>query len=578
MLSRLLVLILSITSAGYVQQLNAAEPDYSGVKDILRGRRTLLAINDLVIGGSVLKTSEGTKIEDKNISELPGFQRHKLNPEILAHLFDSKSGDLVYAYGDSVYAIDLTSQSTTSIALNDDFSFAAMASGDFRADGVQEVVIASFSGVRVVSAVDTKDFSKGIKSGPQWKSPQALLYRPAVAVGNFDGEGPLEVAIAYDNVHDDRGWLSIYQVDPQTLALELKHNQPFAEPNGGAVVPTLAGGHFGTTLHDQLHLGYYTTNGQLTFKSFDFEGSLTPILKDTRTVSGESPEELNFQTGRFDPISPFNQVAVKLNQGRDKVQVGIVSLDSGLKIRLPSFVVLPGVACSSGGLAVGDFARTEAVGQDPQKTQLSLKLQLAISSSNCAGSLGVNVYNIDPPKTAGADFGIDTNAVLSRSLPETADYGLPIVAGDLQGRSVILGEPTKIVIQETAQPSVIAAMPPMHVDFIRPAGGGEPTLLNLSAIPDRFGTVYETNETNTGQSSTTSTSSWSFGARVGTETSVEIGSVENGLGLEVAATAQAAQDIKAINEKEFGSYRSSSFDASVKNGSFRPHLVYRFAF
>jgi hypothetical protein len=104
----------------------------------------------------VLKTSEGTKIEDKNISELPGFQRNKLNAEMLAHLFDSKSGDLVYAYGHTVYAIDPISQATASLSLKDDFSYAGIASGDFRGDGLQEVVIASYTGVRVVSAVDPK--------------------------------------------------------------------------------------------------------------------------------------------------------------------------------------------------------------------------------------------------------------------------------------------------------------------------------------------------------------------------------------------------------------------------------------
>ena len=95
----------------------------------------------------------------------------------------------------------------------------------------------------------------------------------------------------------------------------------------------------------------------------------------------------------------------------------------------------------------------------------------------------------------------------------TKYYGLPIVAGDIQGRSFIVGEPVKVVIQKTAQPSVIAAMPPMHVDFIPPVGTQEPTVLNLSTIPDGFRTVYETNETESNQSSTINTTSWSFGAK-----------------------------------------------------------------
>jgi len=235
---------------------------------------------------------------------------------------------------------------------------------------------------------------------------------------------------------------------------------------------------------------------------------LKDAYEDTLGIKG-SFEELDFAAGRFDPVSPFSQVAVKLNKDH-KIQVGIISFDNSLKIRIPSFVLLRGIACSS-GLAAGDFARTEPVPQDPSKTQPSLKFQLAVSSSDCAGSLAVNIYNVDPPAKAGQDFIINPNAILSRSLPQTADYGLPIVAGDIQGRSVMLGEPTKVVVQDTAQPSVIAAMPPMHVDFIPPVAAEPPTLLNLSAIPDAFRTVYETNETNTSQSSTTNTTSWSFG-------------------------------------------------------------------
>ena len=558
----LLAILLAIFSTAGAQQSNAADPDYSGVKDILQGRRTLLSINDLIIGGTVLKTSAGTKIEDKNISELPNFQRGRQNPEILARMFESKPEVLVYAHSFTVYATDPSSQSTISVPLFGEFTSTGIGRGDFRGDGLQEVVIASSSNVRVVSAVDPKDFSKGLYSGPKWTSYTGLN-RPAVAVGDFDGDGRMEIALAYDATTEQR--LNIFRVDPQTLEPVLVYSGVFTLKQYGFVFHTLAVGRFGTTLHDQLVVGAYLPNKLLGFRSFTFNGSLTPILQDAITVNSNI-RAVTIEAGRFDPSSPFSQVALELNNGRDNVQIGIISLDASLRIRLPTLVALPGVACTDGGLAVGSFARTEPVPQDPSKTQPSLKLQLAISTSNCAGSHGLNIYNIDPPTTEGGDFVMNKNAVLSRSLPQAADYGLPIIAADIQGRSVVLGQPTKFVMEETAQPSVIAAMPPMHVDFIRPSGEGQPTLLNLSAIPSAFRTVYETSETNTTQSSSTSTSSWSFGAEVKVGASVEIGSVESGLGVEVGATAQAAQDIKTINEKTYGSYQTSRFDANVRTG------------
>ena len=562
-----IAILLAIISTAQAQESNAGDPDYSSVSDILRGRRTLLSINDLVIGGTVMKTRDGTKIEDKDISELPGFQPSKAGPEILARLFDSKSGTLVYVNEKTVLAIDPLSQTTTALNLDEYTSLAEVASGDFRLDGFQEIVLASRSGVRLISAADPHQFSKGLSVAQQAKFTAYPLSRPAVAVGDFDGDGHPEVAVAYEDLSQQAWRLNIYRVDAQTLALELKHSESFHPVDSSLLVSaTLAAGRLGSTVHDQLLLGYATLNDSLTFKSFDFDQSLTPILRDTRTVTQQKIEEVNFGIGRFDPLSAFDQVAVKLSHGRNNIRVGILSLDDNLQIRLPAFVALPGVACTNRGLAVGGFARTEPVPQNPSKSQLSLKLQLAIGTSNCARSLGVNIYNVDPPKTAGTDFVIDTKAVLSRSLPQTVNYGAPIIAGDIQGRSIVLGEPTKVVMEETAQPSVIAAMPPMHVDFIRPSGEEQPTLLNLSAIPSGFRTVYETSETNTTQSSSISTSSWSFGAEVKVGASVEIGSVESGLGVEVGATAQAAQNIKSINEKTYGSYRTSRFDANVRTG------------
>jgi len=253
----LLSLSLAIAACAFFparSQAQQSNPDYSGVKDILGGRRFLLSVNDLVIGGSVLKTSEGTKIEDKNISELPGFDRKEGGPEIMARLFDSKSDTLVYANGKTVYAIDPNSQKTTGLTLDDNFHNAGIASGDFLGNGLQEIVIASPLRIRVVSAVDPVDFSKGLYSGPPTGTENGAspTSRIAVAVGDFAGDGHPAVAIAYEAFFQHQRRLDIYQVDPQTLALELRHTETFTQPDAlsALVAVTLAAGRFGSTLHD----------------------------------------------------------------------------------------------------------------------------------------------------------------------------------------------------------------------------------------------------------------------------------------------------------------------------------------
>jgi FG-GAP-like repeat len=553
------------------------QPDYSNVNDILGGRRTLVAVNDVAIGGLVFKTSDGTKIDDKNIYNLPDFKIHTSDPQILARMFDSTYDTLVYAQANTLYAIDPISKTTKSLKLEgDEFSLAGFATGDFKGDGLQEIVIASLSGIRVVSAVDPKDFSKGIQSGPFSIIDTEGSYRAAVAVGDFDGDGRLEVAVAYDRFYSEaQGRLSIYKVDPKTLELQLKHAEPLTEVlTSGIFLASAAAGRFGTTLHDQLIVGYRiaSSNGpdpqDVQLKSFDFDTSLKPILKHTFNTGLKNGPELILEAGRFNFNSPFEQVAMKWTQGRDNVQLGILTFDNTLKIRYPKFIVLSGIACSS-GLSVGNFARTEPDPQDPSKTQLSFKLQLAISSSNCQGSMGLNIYNVDVPNKPGGDFVINPNQVFGNHMIDpnrTKYYGLPIVAGDIQGRSFIVGEPTKVVVQKTAQPSVIAAMPPMHVDFIPPVGSKEPDVLNLSAIPDGFRTVYETNETEGNQSSTINTTSWSFGAKQSFEFEYEFGDVEEGLGVKFASTTRAAQDLKGVTEEEHGSYEKADFSAFVKTG------------
>jgi hypothetical protein len=582
----LVAVVSSICSIAQAQTSGASEPDYSHVNDFLGGRRTLLAVNDLTIGGLVLPTSDGTKIDDKNIYTLPGYDPKNAGPEVSARMLNSANDTLVYTNGDTIFMQDPVTKTVVSFQwAGQDLRSALMATGDFRGDGLNEVVIATAGGTRIVAPRDPNKLSNGIFAGDVWQQSSGFGDAKPVALiaGDIRGFGNRYVVAVYNAEaipRGRRGVLTYKAIDPILLRnngaggfgnlTEPSSNQDFG------LKASVAAGRLGTTLRDQLAVAYYTTRADgtnpslVSIKTFDTETYLTQTL--TSDVRGG---EIVLKTARFDPNSPYDQVAMKWDLGRDSVRLGIVTFDNALNIHLPNFTVAP-VACSTPGLAVGNFSRTEPIPQDPSKTQLSFKLQLAIETDTCGASrhIGLNIFNVDPPNSLGEEFKVERTQAYTKTTDQSPwiDYlNTPIVAGDVQGRSFIVGDPSKIVMGDADQPSVVAAMPPMHVDFISPVGGGDPLVLNLSAIPDGFRTLYETTSSEEKESTTTNTTSWSFGAQQKISAELEIGDVEAGFGAKASTAVRAAQDLKGVGEKEHGSYESNNFSVHLKTG-FSDHV------
>jgi hypothetical protein len=405
----------------------------------------------------------------------------------------------------------------------------------------------------------------------------------AVAAGNIRGgiDGHRYVVFIYNTQTIPAGRrkaiLNYSAVDPKLLRITGAGGfKNLTEPSADfGIKATVAVGKFGTTLRDQIAVAYYTTRADgsnpsnVSVKAFDTER----YLEQTLTLN-QPGGELVLKAGHFNPTSPFDQAAMKWNLGRGNVRLGILSFDSELKMRSPEFATVP-VTCSTPGLSVGNFSRTEPVPQDPSKTQVSFKLQLAIETDNCsARDMGLNIFNVNPPNSPSGNFTVDATPAFTQTTNESTwlQYiGMPIVASDVQGRSYLLGDPSKLVMEDTDQPSVVAAMPPMHVDFITPVGMEHPIVLNLSAIPDGFHTLYETTSSEEKESTTTNTTSWSFGAEQKISTEVEIGDVEEGFGAKAGLAVRAAQELKGLSEEEHGSYEANKFSVHLQTG-FSDHI------
>src|SRR5256885_318450 len=138
---------------------------------------------------------------------------------------------------------------------------------------------------------------------------------------------------------------------------------------------------------------------------------------------------------------------------------------------------------------------------------------------------------------------------------------------DTQGRSLLLGQPTKITISQPVQPSVVIGVPPMHVDWISPdpLDGVPAQVINLSAVPDGFNTTYDVENTSEQQSGTTNTTSWSYGTKTTVGGSVQFGDPDVAE-IKVSDMSTAAQDMKSTAEQGQGSYTRNTYNVYQATG------------
>ena len=101
-----------------------------------------------------------------------------------------------------------------------------MAMADFNGDGYDELVIgAQDLGLQVARPVDLTDPSKGLAWG-DFLSPVETVVGSALAAGDLDGDGLPEVALAYPagGSGSSSFTLEIYHVDPTQLWLQFEHS------------------------------------------------------------------------------------------------------------------------------------------------------------------------------------------------------------------------------------------------------------------------------------------------------------------------------------------------------------------
>ena len=334
----------------------------------------------------------------------------------------------------------------------------------------------------------------------------------------------------------------------------------------------------GTTLAAGKYLG--TTSSQLALIYSGLPG--TPTTVQPIAVSPTSdPTQVSFtlanklvidqhmylfisaQSGPLDYFENTEQLVVLLQRFEvDSGTLAVVTFDSQLNASVASSVTVP--AAGDGpqlAIALGNFDQPET-GTSPLALQIAVVLPAQfIGCVSPSSALAVQTYQVAPASNFALSAG-QLTPVASSCSPFGPYVGL--ATGDTQGRSLILGPPSKLTAKHT-QPELILGAPPMHVDYVTPANSSGPIVLNLSAVPQGFNSSYKTTVTNSTQSSRQATTSYTNAVNASTSVGFKFGTPLTGDVSAKVGVSAGFMHRKSI-EKRYGQYASTQFDASTITG------------
>ena len=139
---------------------------------------------------------------------------------------------------------------------------------------------------------------------------------------------------------------------------------------------------------------------------------------------------------------------------------------------------------------------------------------------------------------------------------------------DFQGRSLRVGRPGIITVNNRQQATLILAAPPMHVDAVVPIGGTGtlPRPFNITAAPDGLFGGYTFSSSTDQTKSTTTGFTTSFSATESVGTTATFGDCDIGDCASVSNKFTANQAAKTSQSSVSGSYSGSSLAFDVTTG------------
>lgn len=598
-------------------------PDYSNVSDVLNGQRILVDVTDLVGNWFVndgprnsqittLNTANGG-VSNSAVNRLPNitcFSPGSLSytpplPDAfrIVRLFNN-GHDAILKVTPSPAAVAPNCSGTNNMWAtvqdenpNNDTTISftlptpvwlTSAVGDFDFDGFDDVFFIDSQSLFVVSAVDTGNGQAGVQvfnlrshGLPATQTPQA-----DAVTGDFNNDGLIDVAwIGAEPGNQSYATVSFATVCPgpvaNTVCASATRFQTIVWPTTFTIdiglmgfdvlTMAIAAGNFGPPPHDyvphQLAVGAWFLDGdsiEARVRLYSFDDNLNSTLLSQQTVlnlGGYSPSSLYLRSF-FDGYSGHDQLVSGLSFNDQWIQLNVITVDAtsfSMTTHAPYQVHSAGYF---GGMDVGIMGALPTPATDADYTPQVAGLIL--SSPSLAQ---IATFSID---AADGSYGLDWTQLYTAPDSVPPAYFYPtyfsmLRAGDLQGRSFRLGEPT-VLRANQQQPVVILGAPPMHADYIEPIEAqSTPDILNLSVLPDGFNTKYDLDLTSTTTSSTTTSTSHSYAVSGGTDEQAKFG-VPLVSGISVDLSQSWSHSAEATGSNGNNNSSSTSLDVASTTG------------
>jgi hypothetical protein len=587
----------------------SAGPDFSNTPDILNGQNYLLRNDDIVLAQSKLPaqpnpttqsnlyvynmlTANGVISSVQAVTttftmSYPVFYNNPaaavgrmfdLPHDVVAVLAMSEAAPpdaqpLNLVIHDLEAGATITQQIATFDATGGDLAvnLLPMAMGDFNGDGYDELAINYSTNnasttwtVQIVQATDPISFTAGVRVGPAFVVNSV---EPMLAAAKLGGQQAANLLLITDTA------LLVFAVDPSSLALTQKSGVQI--PDVSDLFPALAVGNFDSDPADDEAILFNGagSDGKLHLLLYDFPPpQLTPTLLDD-------------QASDFAAMSGFGAAAGKVHwlDTSDAVVFGAININNqgvATDKTLLVYTAENGQLVEQARLAQDQFVYEVALGRFDNPIAAGAggpDLQAAVLTTDITGdslptSAWLNIYNI-----GSGGSGYTPTLASAQTFVFANPFGA-LAVGDLQGRGLRLGSPTKITIDGHSAPRTVVVMPPMHLDWVVPSCSDPnypndcttPQVVNILAYPSSNWAQFNTEIKNNVQSSSQTTTGYSLAIK---------GDADAAAGYDIPDASSVNLEVKDEVQKTFNSsvntagnsYAEFTFDTSVRTG-FADHV------